>query len=245
VLDIRLAVNPWIPLQQRMQHTSNTRTSSLSRSLRSLLLQQQQPVRSSQGVFKLDEQLQGRIDYAAAGGPLSAAELASAVVISHSLPGAPLAGVLADVARFLQEQPSEVRRLQETWIIAGNWQTAAGVFACACIVYVQFHECASRSCSPTNMPSSSASDGLLCSCYIPLQVVVMLVKGDTVDVNVAGIQRMSPQAWAAAADIFRRELAGVQLLQQQQVRWWCGVVCSGAACTGRVAASCMGLNSVV
>jgi hypothetical protein len=51
-----------------------------------------------------------------------------------------------------------------------------------------------------------------------LQVVTILVKGDTVDVNVAGIQRMSPQAWAAAADIFRRELAGVQFLQQQQVR---------------------------
>jgi hypothetical protein len=67
---------------------------------------------SLQGIFKLDtQQLQGRVDYAAAGGPLSAAELASAVVISHSLPGAPLAGVLADVARFLQEQPSEVGKL--------------------------------------------------------------------------------------------------------------------------------------
>lgn len=46
----------------------------------------------------------------------------------------------------------------------------------------------------------------------------MLVKGDTVDVNVAGIQRMTPQAWAAAADIFRRELADVAMLTQQQVR---------------------------
>jgi hypothetical protein len=62
-----------------------------------------------QRVFKFDhQQLQGQFDYAAAGGPLTAAELASAVVISHSLPGAPLAEVLADLARFLKEQPSEV-----------------------------------------------------------------------------------------------------------------------------------------
>lgn len=31
------------------------------------------------------------------------------MVISHSLPGSPLGGVLADVARFLREQPSEVK----------------------------------------------------------------------------------------------------------------------------------------
>jgi hypothetical protein len=125
VLDIRLAVNPWIPLQQRMQQPSGaasttTTTSSIRQRLRGLLWQRQAEaaaaaapasLRSLQGIFKLDSQLQGRIDYAAAGGPLSAAELASAVVISHSLPGAPLAGVLADVARFLQEQPSEVSML--------------------------------------------------------------------------------------------------------------------------------------
>jgi hypothetical protein len=59
---------------------------------------------------------------------------------------------------------------------------------------------------------------LLAACLLQCKVVVLLVKGDTVDVNVAGTQRMGPQAWAAAADIFARELAGVQFLQQQQVR---------------------------
>jgi hypothetical protein len=70
----------------------------------------------------------------------------------------------------------------------------------------------------------------MCCCM--LQVVTILVKGDTVDVNVAGIQRMSPQAWAAAADIFERELAGVQLLQQQQVRCGCPAqqVYNGSRC---------------
>jgi hypothetical protein len=63
-----------------------------------------------------------------------------------------------------------------------------------------------------------SADMLCCACCCVSQVVTILVKGDTVDVNVAGIQRMSPQAWAAAAGIFRSQLAGVQFLQQQQVR---------------------------
>jgi hypothetical protein len=149
VLDIRLAVNPWIPLQQRMQQPSGaasttTTSSSMRQRLRGLLWQQQQQqqqaeapaatapasLRSLQGIFKLDSQLQGRIDYAAAGGPLSAAELASAVVISHSLPGAPLAGVLADVARFLQEQPSEVSRLTMQAYYGNMCFLAAGAASC-------------------------------------------------------------------------------------------------------------------
>jgi hypothetical protein len=36
------------------------------------------------------------------------APLENTIVVAHSLPGAPLAVVLADVARFLREQPSEV-----------------------------------------------------------------------------------------------------------------------------------------
>ncbi|WIA10286.1 hypothetical protein OEZ85_010480 [Tetradesmus obliquus] len=154
VLDIRLAVNPWFPLQQRLQQQPSARSSS-SRSQSSRASQQPAATGAGRSLFRLDGLLQGHIDLAAAGGPLTAAELAGSVVISHSLPGSPLGGVLADVARFLREQPSEV--------------------------------------------------------------VVMLVKGDTVDVNVAGIQRMTPQAWGAAADIFRRELADVAMLTQQQV----------------------------
>lgn len=50
------------------------------------------------------------------------------------------------------------------------------------------------------------------------QVLTILVKGDTVDVNVAASQRMSPAAWSAAADIFRQELPGVQMLTQEQVQ---------------------------
>lgn len=54
---------------------------------------------------------------------------------------------------------------------------------------------------------------------IPLmQLVVLLVKADTIDVNVAGSLRFTQQDWAAAADVFRRELAGVQLVDDRQVR---------------------------
>lgn len=169
MLDIRLAVNPWIPLQARYQLGSQSRSStsqgqphpvnaaSFRTSLRTAayqdqpggaastahsygqpgrlllgaprqhvqvgsaagvpMMQQGQPhdtghvklLASMQGLFRLDPQrLEGNIDYAAAGGPLTAAELRDAVVISHSLPGARLAEVLADVRRFLTEQPTEV-----------------------------------------------------------------------------------------------------------------------------------------
>lgn len=108
VLDIRLAVNPWLPLQQRLQQQPSARSSS-SRSQRSRASQQPAATGAGCSLFRLDGLLQGHIDLAAAGGPLTAAELAGSVVISHSLPGSPLGGVLADVARFLREQPSEVK----------------------------------------------------------------------------------------------------------------------------------------
>jgi hypothetical protein len=123
--------------------TSSSSSSSLRQRLRGLLQQQHAAntpaaqaaaaaaaagLHSLQGIFKLDSQLQGRIDYAAAGGPLSSAELASAVVISHSLPGAPLPGVLADVARFLQENPSEVSSLLESVLR----QQLAVLLVCSC-----------------------------------------------------------------------------------------------------------------
>lgn len=45
-----------------------------------------------------------------------------------------------------------------------------------------------------------------------------MVKADTIDVNIAGSERMTPAAWAAAAAEFGQQLAGVPLLSQQQVR---------------------------
>jgi len=48
--------------------------------------------------------------------------------------------------------------------------------------------------------------------------VVLLVKADTVDVNVAGSLRFTPEDWAAAAAVFQRELQGVQLVDELQVR---------------------------
>jgi hypothetical protein len=51
-----------------------------------------------------------------------------------------------------------------------------------------------------------------------LQLVVLLVKADTIDVNVAGSKRFTQRDWAAAAEVFERELAGVQLVDEQQVR---------------------------
>lgn len=51
-----------------------------------------------------------------------------------------------------------------------------------------------------------------------MQLVVLLVKADTIDVNVAGSKRFTQQDWAAAAAVFERELQGVQLVDEQQVR---------------------------
>jgi len=53
---------------------------------------------------------------------------------------------------------------------------------------------------------------------LSLQVVLLLIKEDTVSVNAAGIQRMHDVAgaWAAAALVVREQLAGVQYVTQQQ-----------------------------
>lgn len=52
--------------------------------------------------------LEGSLNYTAVGGPLTAAEMRGAVVISHSLPGVRLRDLLADVSRWLAEYPKEV-----------------------------------------------------------------------------------------------------------------------------------------
>jgi hypothetical protein len=55
-------------------------------------------------------------------------------------------------------------------------------------------------------------------CFLPPpQLVIIGVVPDTIDINVAGIEHMSDAAWHAAAAVFKRELAGVQLLTQEQV----------------------------
>jgi hypothetical protein len=48
-------------------------------------------------------------------------------------------------------------------------------------------------------------------------VLVLLVKADTIDVNVAGSLRFTSEDWQAAGEVFSRELAGVQLLDERQV----------------------------
>lgn len=53
-----------------------------------------------------------------------------------------------------------------------------------------------------------------------LQLVVLLVKADTIDVNVAGSLRFTSQDWEAAAEVFSQELAGVQLVDKRQVGPW-------------------------
>jgi hypothetical protein len=46
----------------------------------------------------------------------------------------------------------------------------------------------------------------------------MMVKADSVDVNAAQINRMTPRAWEIAAQLIREELAGIRLLTEEQVR---------------------------
>lgn len=43
------------------------------------------------------------------------------------------------------------------------------------------------------------------------------MKADTIDVNVAGSLRFTSEDWQAAGEVFSRELAGVQLLDERQV----------------------------
>lgn len=71
---------------------------------------------------------------------------------------------------------------------------------------------------PTTPQLSAAGDVLS-------QVLTILVKADTIDVNVAASQRMTPTAWAAAADVFREQLQGVQLLSRKQVSSQCDEDC--------------------
>lgn len=51
-----------------------------------------------------------------------------------------------------------------------------------------------------------------------VQLLVLLVKADTIDVNVAGSKRFTKEDWVAAAEVFKQELEGVQLVDEQQVR---------------------------
>lgn len=68
------------------------------------------PDKPSPALFELDPVLlEGYLDMAAVGGPLTVAEREGCIVTSHSLPAAPLVDVLRDVRRFLAENPGEVR----------------------------------------------------------------------------------------------------------------------------------------
>lgn len=121
LLDLRLAVNPWLPLQQRSGFAAAATAAAAAGH------QQQR-----RGLVLDAQQLESSVDYGVYGGPLSATELRGALVASHSLPGAPLAEMLADVARFLREQPGEVRALAG-WL-AGSWVLAAAVIMrCVCL----------------------------------------------------------------------------------------------------------------
>jgi hypothetical protein len=149
VLDIRLAVNPWLAADTR--NVSAARAAPPSHSSVHTTQQQQQHhqqqqqrrlafsggssggggggvLRHAQHPFSLEPAtLEGRWDWAAAGGPLSAQELGGALVTSHSLPGAPLREVLRDVRAFLADFPGEVRRCGAMWRV---WARAC-VRACA------------------------------------------------------------------------------------------------------------------
>jgi hypothetical protein len=183
VLDLRLAVNPWLALHSRAVSTNQLNSSSL---------------------FSLDAaRLEGSINLVAAGGALTADELPGALVLSHSLPAAPLADVLTDVQTFLVDNPGEVRGCVGSThgTLWGVWRmnplASAGKLACL----VSW-----TSCPPCLPPLPPAG-----------QVMVLQVVADTIDVNVAGSVRMTPEAWAAAADMFRDKLSGVQLLTAAQV----------------------------
>eukprot|EP00775_Hariotina_reticulata_P010932 gene10932-11086_t len=129
VLDLRLAVNPWMVIQQRSAPAVNN---------------QQMPKQQTDDVFTLQTSptsIQGVINMEAAGGPLSATELTPALVAAHSLPAAPLDEVLRDLKQFLAEYPTEVVLLlikadtvsvnaagiQRMHDVAGAWAAAASV----------------------------------------------------------------------------------------------------------------------
>lgn len=267
MLDIRLAINPWIAVQARAQQTSSPAaradsrrgsdlatapshlsTPTRSRALRAWLAsrlrtaaahatqllkpphQQQShaPARTAGSqqapLFHLDPLLlEGRVDLARVGGPLTAEETRGCITTSHSLPGAPLATVLKDVRRFLSENPGEVRWWPAVgWCLPGSEPACLlqGVCCVACMHRTQW-----RFDILQLQPCTCHTPCLRHCCHCChcghqmelLQLVVLLVKADTIDVNVAGSKRCTQQDWAAAAEVFERELAGVQLVDEQQV----------------------------
>jgi hypothetical protein len=136
VLDIRLAINPWMAVQARAQQPSTLHpaaapsATNVSRQrkaswLTALLQKAAAAVRAAvrkpapnledqwqlqpPPLFDLDPVLlEGQVNLGSVGGPLTAQERQGCIVTSHSLPGAPLAAVLQDIHRFLKENPSEV-----------------------------------------------------------------------------------------------------------------------------------------
>lgn len=139
VLDLRLAINPWIVVQQRIAQAANLQSSSSSRQhatniqqstsgsaqlllsrlasflaptyrLLTKLVGNQQRVLTQQASFQWADAsiLEGKVNMEEVGGPLTAAERKHCIVTSHSLPAAPLVQVLADVRRFLSQNPGEV-----------------------------------------------------------------------------------------------------------------------------------------
>jgi hypothetical protein len=125
VLDIRLAINPWLAVQARAQQQQQQQHGHRpTRRLESVFVQravdmalpptpeqhlQHQQQQHTQPALRLDAStLEGVVDMGL-GGPLSAAERKGCIVMSHSLPGPPLVTVLTDIRRFLQENPGEVR----------------------------------------------------------------------------------------------------------------------------------------
>lgn len=86
----------------------------------------------------------------------------------------------------------------------------------------------------------------------PAQLLVLLVKADTIDVNVAGSLRFTQQDWAAAAEVFEQELAGVQLVDEQQVSHFtlvgqCTFLLAArkGACTSAQASNCFEVGACV
>ena len=91
MLDLRLAINPWLTLAARNKFGRQDKL-------------------QSRELFTFDpDTLEGSLNLTASGGPLRLAEVSSALVVAHSLPAAPLREVLQDMRRFLLEQPTEVR----------------------------------------------------------------------------------------------------------------------------------------
>lgn len=132
MLDIRLAINPWlamqararaqpatVPQQQQQQHLLQqgfrlepvfvAGAGEIGLPLTAVQRLQQQQQHGRPALSLNASSLEGVVEMGLMSGPLSAAERKGCIVTSHSLPGAPLTTVLADICRFLQENPGEVR----------------------------------------------------------------------------------------------------------------------------------------